>query len=214
MVTFPAANVLPKDPNIDGERKVFHKEISRIRKFYKDTTDEEELYIRFLAAHNKGLDLLLTGARRRIQAHLYGMRIEEAMQREMMHSVGTPLGMLHVMVWYAMATTADDHELRRMYVWAYIRHYNMVRVGLGVLAPFSLNLSHQPLERSERQWDKAIQFFTWCEFEAHNFEIRDDLDIRMLMEDQSHPLAARLRGIRIPKLKKVGGVLKKRAHHH
>ncbi|OAP53945.1 hypothetical protein AYL99_11825 [Fonsecaea erecta] len=198
MVTFAAANLPPKDLDIDEERKVFHKEISRIRKFYKDTTDEETLYIRFLAAHNKGLDLLLTEARRRIQAHFYGMRIEEAMKCGIMHSVGTPLGMLHVMVWYAMATTADDHEFRRMYVWAYIRHYNMVRVGLGVLAPFSLSLSHQPLERSERQWVRAIHFFTWCKFEAHNFEIRYDLDIRVLMEDESDPLAARLRGIRIP----------------
>ncbi|KIX97566.1 uncharacterized protein Z520_07019 [Fonsecaea multimorphosa CBS 102226] len=208
------------EPNIDKERKVLHKELRRMRRFYKGTTDEDDLYIRFLAAHNKQLDLLLTGARRRLQARFQGMTIEQAMQGELLRSVGTALGMLHVMVWYIMAANNDEQHLRRLYVWAYMRRYQLVTEGLGVLSGFSLRLSHQPLEDSQRQWDEAVEFYTWCEAEAPKYRHKEGLEANVpvlevdeAQEKQKKRFAARLRALHLPKPKSFSKLLMNRANN-
>ncbi|KIW77009.1 hypothetical protein Z517_09454 [Fonsecaea pedrosoi CBS 271.37] len=196
------------DSNIDKERETLHEEITRIRQFYDGSTEDDDLYIRFLAAHNKRLDLLLTGARRRIQARFQGMSIEQAMHCEMLRSVGTALGMIHAMIWYAMAPNDDEHQLRRLYVWAYLRHYQLVPEGLGVLSGFSLRLSHQPLEDSQRQWDEAVEYYMWCEDEAPKHRPKEEFEIErelpMAMTEKKR-LVHRLRGLHLikPKLSKI-----------
>ncbi|OQU96283.1 hypothetical protein CLAIMM_02390 [Cladophialophora immunda] len=191
------------DSNIEKERKALADEIGRVRKFYKGTGADDELYLRFLAAHNKRLNLLSTGGRRRIQARFPGLSIEQAMQGELLRgSVGTALGMLHVMVWYAAAATDEEHQLRRLYVWAYLRRYGLVLAGLGVLSRFSLRLSHQPLEDSQRQWDEAVDFYAWCEGEAPKYRPKEDLQADpAAAAGEKRRLVARLRGLRLPKPK-------------
>ncbi|EXJ53717.1 uncharacterized protein A1O5_13073 [Cladophialophora psammophila CBS 110553] len=193
------------NPSIDQERKDLHEEMARMYKFYEGTTDNDDLFIRLLAAHNKQLNLLLTGARRRVQAQFQGMSIEEAMHCELSRSVGTAQGMIHVMVWFATAANDEEHQLRRLYVWAYLRRYKLVPQGLGVLSNFSLRLSHQPLEESQRQWDEAVEFYTWCEDEATRYRAKEEAEALPGEQREKKRFVGRMRELHLikPKLSKL-----------